>query len=337
MIRILTSMMLLLHTSFAYCAEDTRSLNGALRAKSPYYIIQGDGKISGLDADIAALVVLGTGLAPTKYDKQGVSWDEALKQIEKGEKDFIGNATKIPSREKWAHFSIPYRDEEHVILMKKSDASPFEKASEFTAHATKNKLKIAILKGAKYNSIEINKFIKNATPETVSLIVSDSYEDVINSLIEGKADVAIVDHIHAIYTLNEKGKGDEYKAVHVGAIAPQSFMFSKKTVRIELVEMINEKIRLSKDAIKRMTKEYISPIESASSNWLLPKGVTTLLEKTEAPAKEDKKEDKSEEKSEKEEKNDPSPSDPGPDASASGTPEDKDDAPIKKSKPKPKK
>ncbi len=325
MIRILTSIILCLHSTLAYCGDDTRSLNGALRAKSPYYIIQADGKISGLDADISALVLLGTGLSPTKYDQQGVSWDEALKQIEKGEKDFIGNATKIPSRERWAHFSIPYRNEEHIVLMKKSDSSPFEKAPEFINHANTNKLKIGILKGAKYNSIEINKFIKNSATQSASFVVSDSYEDVINSLIEGRADVAIVDHIHAIYTLNEKGKGDEYKAVHVGAIAPQSFMFSKKTIKIELVEMINEKIRLSKEAIERLSKEYISPIESSSSNWLLPKGVTTLLEKTEKFDKNDKKKAKEEEKETedkeaKEETND------------AGMPEDKDDEPVKKEK-----
>jgi ABC-type amino acid transport substrate-binding protein len=253
---------------------DSRSLKSPLRVKSPYHILQNDGKISGLDAEIVALIFLETaGLDPATYDQKESSWEDALKQVEKGEKDFIANVTKTPGREKWGIFSDPYRNEEHVVLAPKEYSGSFDNASGFIKEVKDKNLKIAVVKGVKYNSKEINAFLDSSKG---MLVFENSFEDVVTAIMDKKADLGLVEQVNAMYTLTNQNKEDEYKVIKIGASEPQRLLFSKATVNPKLVEMVNKTIGASAEKIKDLFANYTT--KDNTSNWLLPEGKTTLLD-----------------------------------------------------------
>ena len=253
---------------------ESRSLTSPVREKSPYYILQKDGKISGLDAEIVGLLFLETaGLDPATYDSTTSMWEDALRQVEMGKKDFVANATKTPGREKWGIFSDPYRMEEHVILMPKDKDASFDSAASFIKYAKSSNLKIAVVKGVKYNSKELNAFLDSMPG---MLIFEKSFEDAVQDVVSKKADVAVVEEVNALYTLGNQNQAEGYKVIKIGASEPQRLLFSRKTIRPALVDLINETIKTSADKIKVLFDNYTT--KDNPSNWLLPEGKTTLFD-----------------------------------------------------------
>lgn len=235
----------------AVSLAEITSLNSALRNKPPYYSIK-DGQVSGIDYELANIIFNKAGIS-LKYDtNHPVLWKEILSQIKTGKKDVIGDATDTLEREHWAFFTKAYRLDSHSIITKSANKSPFTDAVQFInfIEADKN-LKFGIDRGYLYNSAEINKFIEQ--PGATSIVIKDSPQDLIEALNKNEADYIILNTLTASQLLPTSG---HYSIIDIKAVAPVSFMLSKKTVTPEVIDKVNAAIDDSKKEIDAIITKY---------------------------------------------------------------------------------
>ena len=86
-------------------------------AEPPYHYPDNDGKIIGIDADILRGVLNDIGCSITF---EILPWKRTLSQIKGGRTDTTMGASFKNERAKFAYYSIPYRGQPHVIVIKKS-------------------------------------------------------------------------------------------------------------------------------------------------------------------------------------------------------------------------
>ncbi|RUO18698.1 substrate-binding periplasmic protein [Aliidiomarina haloalkalitolerans] len=81
----------------------------------PYQYLSVGGEVGGVDVEIAQRVANEIGC--TLKAEQG-SWMELLEWLQNGEIDFIMGASMTESRREYAHFSIPYRQEQFSLFVR---------------------------------------------------------------------------------------------------------------------------------------------------------------------------------------------------------------------------
>lgn len=101
-------------------AQENCKLVDGYGTEPPYHYPNDQGNIIGIDADILRIVLEDLGCALVFEERL---WKRTLFQIESGELDVTLGASFKDKRAKFAHYSVPYRGQPHVVFENKSPGS----------------------------------------------------------------------------------------------------------------------------------------------------------------------------------------------------------------------
>ena len=160
----------------------------------------------------------------------------ALKEIEAGTIDFASGASLNAEREAFAHFSIPYRDETMVLMVRKGEAVKYP-LKQITDIAGIN-FQLGVVRDYFYGE-DHKTGLEN--PEYQKK-VSEVKDDIANlkKLAAKRIDGILIDKYSGPYLAKQAGIFDQLE-VHPVYINSDNIylMFSKRTVAPVMVEKIN--------------------------------------------------------------------------------------------------
>lgn len=160
----------------------------------PYVFRNDDGILQGILIDQWRLWEQKTGIPVTIT---ALDWDKALHGMKAGEFDVIDTIFRTDERAEWLDFSQPYAQLEVPIFFDKEISGITDAASlkGFVVAAKAGDTAVDILKRSGINS----------------LMLFNSYEDVIRNAKAHKAPVFVVDKPPALYFLHKYGISSEYR------------------------------------------------------------------------------------------------------------------------------
>lgn len=216
--------------------------------------------LTGLDVQIAKKVLDTINI---KQDIQRLSWHEHIQKIKTGERDFAVGATFTEDRAEFAYFSKPYRYEENAFFVHRSDEGNFKfpTVAQLLNFIEKNRFKVGVVEGFIYGDKLINEWIKNESNKDLIVLSKDDRESVkkLNSkMIQG----FFSDRISGSTAIWHQGLGAEITEIKLGIKTPIHFMFSKKAVNENVVEMIDDSINqlLKSREIDQIVESYFYPV-----------------------------------------------------------------------------
>lgn len=264
------------------CADDETNkdvLIGGWYLLEPYQfsrITASGNKITGMDIDVVKIVADSMGIA---IKLEEVEWKQHQLDIEKGNRDIAFGATYTDERAQFANFSVPYRFEENSLFTKKKGGKvlEFDDIPELLAQIRLFNYRIGVTKGFIYADSRINDFINDNINADIVFKASNDAEN-LAALLKGEIDGFLSDRIvGASLVINNKVE-NKISEKRLGIKTPIHFMFSKKTVPMELVDKFNDAIKslvMSSD-YKEIVKKYIYPVllmETINAEWFFIVGV----------------------------------------------------------------
>ncbi|MFT6733993.1 MAG: polar amino acid transport system substrate-binding protein [Polaribacter sp.] len=208
----------------------------------PYQYLTPDNKVKGLDIELIQSMARQID-CNVKFE-QG-EWMVLLESLKSGEIDMLGGASKTLTREIFADFSDPYRDESFVLYLLNEEKEKYAEKSIYELMDDKFRLGITedYIYGEAVANIQDNEIYQ---AQIVSVPVTEvNYYN----LIQGNIDGFLEDPFVAGYTIKRKGYSSKIVAsgikVHSGDV---SIMFSKVSVKPEMVEQFNVALDDIKDS-----------------------------------------------------------------------------------------
>jgi len=155
---------------------------GMTGTQPPFSMKAKDGSIIGYDADMAEMLANSMNV---KLKIVQIPFSELLNSLEKGEIDVIMSGMTITlERNMRAAFVGPYVISGKSILTKSPDFSKADESSDLN----ENTLKLVTLKGSTSED-----YVKDEMP-TAQLITVENYDDGVQMIIDGKADIMVADY-----------------------------------------------------------------------------------------------------------------------------------------------
>lgn len=216
--------------------------------------------LTGLDVQIAKKVFDNINI---KLDISPLSWHEHVEQIKTGERDFAVGATFTEERSQFAYFSIPYRYEENAFFVHRSDEQNFKfsKISDLLNYIENNRFKVGVVEGFVYADKSINEWIKKESNKDLIELSKDDRESV-KKLNDKMIRGFFSDRISGSTAIWHQGLGGEITEIKLGIKTPIHFMFSKKTINENVVQIINDSINqlLKGREIDYLVESYFYPV-----------------------------------------------------------------------------
>lgn len=197
------------------------------------YQYQANGNITGLDNDLVKAIIANT---QCKLSFVKRPWARALKEIEQGTVDLAPGASINAERELYAHFSLPYRDETMVLMVRKGESPtyPFNSIKDIVKH----NFKLGVVRDYYYGEDHKSAM---GLPDYAAK-VSDVKNDTVNiqKLTSKRIDGLLIDRYVGPYLAKQLGVFDKIE-VHPLKINSDNIylMLSKKSVSQETVNEIN--------------------------------------------------------------------------------------------------
>lgn len=233
-------------------------------------------KITGMDIDIARALASELGI---DIKLEEVSWKDHQSDISNGKRDVAFGATYTDQRAKFANFSVPYRFEENSLFTKRKGGKvlEYENIQEFLAQIRLINYRLGVSKGFVYADPKINDFINDEVNSDI-IFVADTDADSLASLLKGEIDGFLSDRIVGAALVINSQVDNKIKEERLGLKTPIHFMFSKKTVPVEIVDQFNDKIKrfVMSSEYKEIVKKYIYPVllmETINAEWFFIVGV----------------------------------------------------------------
>ncbi|WP_163831718.1 substrate-binding periplasmic protein [Spartinivicinus ruber] len=211
----------------------------------PYGVVNENGKLIGLDITLIKSVF---DIAKCNYEIVVMAWKRSLNEIKLGRIDILLTASKTKEREKFVYFSPPYRNEEMRIMIRKGEEDKWELNS--LEDIITRKMKISATLGSWFGE-EFDKLVKH-NEEFKSLVTRTRTTDQgIKMVVTNRTDGVIQDVIAINAKAIQHGIRDKF-SVHPYIVesGPVHFMFSKKSVNIEDVELISQSLENFKKTTK---------------------------------------------------------------------------------------
>jgi len=256
-----------------------KKLRGGWSLWEPYqfYEFTHKGKIlSGMDIRIAQALSRDVKI---KIAYEEVPWSQHLDDIRDGKKDVALAATHTEDREKYAYFSTPYRLEEDSLFVRHNTNKDirFNSITHLLERIKAQKFKLGVIEGSRYGNSQLNSFVDDSANNEVIFNFSNSV-DALDALIENEIDGFIEDRMVGTSTISNHKVTRDIKEVSLGIKIPVHFMFSKKTVPIELVERFNQSIEefSRSDKYEDIVRAYIYPVillHTIDSEWFYVMGI----------------------------------------------------------------
>jgi polar amino acid transport system substrate-binding protein len=206
----------------------------------PYQFQKGD-EITGLDNDLVKAIFKE---ADCKVNFVKRPWARALKEIEAGTIDFASGASMNDERAAFAYFSLPYRDETMVLMVRKGEAVKYD-LKQITDIAGME-FQLGVVRDYFYGE-DHKAGMEN--PEYKKR-VHEVKDDIANlkKLTAKRIDGILIDKYTGPYLAKQAGLFDQIE-VHPVYINSDNIylMFSKRTVTPVRVEQINAALDRIKD------------------------------------------------------------------------------------------
>ena len=248
-----------------------QKLHFSWRPWSPYQNSTGINKrLSGLDIDLLNLIIKKLNI-PSTYSK--LEWVNNCKQLQNGKLDITLGATHINPRNKFAHFSIPYRMEENSLFISKQNTKLInvQNIEEMLEQIRGRHFKLGVIKGAIYSDSSINLFITDPNNSDI-IVASESDTESMSKVLSGEIDGFIADRISGCEVMLKNNKFHPMQEIRLFIMEPIHIMFSKKTVPKSMVHRFDHEINniLKSRIYKQIIQKYLCPIiflQTLSTDW----------------------------------------------------------------------
>lgn len=216
------------------------SLTSTWEPWEPYQYQDGD-NITGLDNDLVKAIFK---QADCQINFVKRPWARALKEIEAGSIDLASGASMNDERQQYGHFSIPYRDETMVLMIRKGDASKYD-LRKITDIAS-IKFELGVVRDYYYGEDHKAGLEDPVYKKKVSEVKDDTAN--LKKLAAKRIDGILIDKYVGPYLAKQEGIYDQLE-VHPVYINSDNIyvMFSKKSVTPNFVDSINAAIDTLKD------------------------------------------------------------------------------------------
>jgi polar amino acid transport system substrate-binding protein len=236
MVKLSNSIFLLLVSTFV--ASKPCHLTLGLSNWLPYQAIDSSGKAHGLQVKLLEQIAT---KAECKLSYRPMTFQVGIKEMKAGKIDFLVNASPSSERQNFAYFSIPYRQE---FLLLYSTPKFHKQCQEMSLEdLIRDGFRLAIQEKLFYgeelraiqNTPELNEKLRyvDNNVQHVELVESED--------LDGIVDDPIVVSYRS--TLNPVGRKVLKSCPISVSTSPVSFMFSKRTVSLVIVERFNQAIR----------------------------------------------------------------------------------------------
>ncbi|WP_233078075.1 substrate-binding periplasmic protein [Rheinheimera soli] len=208
----------------------------------PYQYVGLEQQASGLDIEIVQAVA---GRMNCTLVLQHGTWQELLGQFRQGQLDVLLGASKTVAREEFALFSEPYRAEQFQLFVRKNDADKynFQSVAEMVAAKHKVGLISDYYYGEQISALYSDEHMR---PQFVESSMS---EQNIAVLLDDQVDAVLEDSFVGAAIIRRKGLEQQVQPHPVKLPeSPIYVMFSKSTVKPELVSSFNQALQQLKDS-----------------------------------------------------------------------------------------
>jgi polar amino acid transport system substrate-binding protein len=234
--------------------EAACTLRTAYEPYGVYMFTGADGKAAGVDVDLVRAIADELGCVASFPE---MPWARALLELENGGLDVTTSASRTPERERFAHFSVPYRQAQMGIYVRKGESGRY--ALDGLSGITDAGLRLGIMRGYYYGPEFEALMADPAFARQVDSTVD--YETNIRKLLHGRIDGFLVDDIGVMVgALAAYGAEDQVEQ-HPVLLAGDEFhmMLSRKSVSDSLVTEIDEVLaRMEADGrLRQIMDKYI--------------------------------------------------------------------------------
>jgi polar amino acid transport system substrate-binding protein len=216
-------------------AEAACTLRASFTLYGVYSFTGPDGEAAGADVDLVKAVADELGCVASFHK---MPWARVLLELENGELDVTTSASRTPERERFAHFSVPYRQAQMGIYVRKGESGRY--TLDGLSGVVEAGLRLGVVNGYYYGPEFEALMADPGFAERVDGVIN--YETNIRKLLLGRIDGILVDDIGVmIGALADHGAEDQVEQ-HPVFLAGDEFhlMFSKKSVSADLVARIDE-------------------------------------------------------------------------------------------------
>ncbi len=202
--------------------------------EAPYHFLDKWGLVIGTDAELLREALIGQDCRPAFMV---APWKRTLNGVRDGELDIAMGAKFLDERARFAHYSVPYKSIRHHLFTREGEYAGVDSLESFLRAA---KGKLGVVLGWGY------------PPEIARLINDKKYSHLIEKAPQFKLLPRMLDHgrlegiIANLGTLREQVAREPFThqfAPRAEYEEPLHFLFSKKTMRPEVVKKINNSIR----------------------------------------------------------------------------------------------
>jgi polar amino acid transport system substrate-binding protein len=201
----------------------------------PPYITYKEGHFHGVEYD---LLTSTADTAGCKLDFQQIPWARALRMLGAGELDLLYGAGYSAERAEFAKFSIPYRQEQFVLMTRSKAGDETESVSLNDWIQSKPRA-IGVFRGDVYGE-QIDRILKNT--KNVTLVELNDNEQLIGMLEAGRLDGYIIEDGVAQMQLQESAFPLHRYVIKEQTADPLYYMFSLR-IADDVIERFNIAIR----------------------------------------------------------------------------------------------
>lgn len=226
--------------------------------------------LAGMDIELTKAIMEKLGLTITTDQ---VDWVQHQQDIEQGKRDIASGAAYSDERAQYSYFSKPYRFEEEALFVLKNSIKDisFKTITEYLAQTRLQNFRLGVIEGFTYGDPQINEFIAdNANSDIIYKFKDDSLS--LQALLNKEIDGFLSDRIVGANAISLVGASDIVKEIELGIKIPIHFIFSKKTVPVELVNRFDDTINkfIWSAEYKKIIKNYLYPVllmQTVDANW----------------------------------------------------------------------
>ena len=208
---------------------------------------EGKKELTGFDVELARIVfaeIDKTYGTSTTVEFQEINWDSKETLLENGTIDLVWNGLTITdSRKENMEISIPYLNNEQVVVIRKEDNEKYHDLESI-------KETVCTVESGSAGEDAVNGYTKE-------LICCESQLDALNRLKEGTSDIAVIDSVMAGYYTTTSNLKDSLMIVNNFVLATEQYGIAAKKGNTELINKINMTLISIKDTeFKTLAEKY---------------------------------------------------------------------------------
>lgn len=238
-------------------ANDKCILQAGFGVEAPYHFPDNTGKIIGIDAEILRQTLNDLGCSIEFVE---LPWKRTLTMIKNGMVDVTLGASFKEDRNLFAHYSVPYRGQPHVVFELSSNTSKAENLIQYLDGGRT----LGVINGWHYTN-KIQALIKDKKYKD-QVDVAPLLENAMAMLEKGRFDGYIANPSQVAAIVGQDRFKSKYKMIKAD-VDILHFIFSRKTVSQEFADKFNARLahNLEKDAFMSICKPHEDMLVSPCS------------------------------------------------------------------------